>query len=343
MFLVFVSPGDPETFSSNQFLLLFSSLESGLYIPTPTQTTLSLVPTGTGYIGFGLESVPGVATYPRLFLPAETANVSYSRGSEASRLLKRSVERTYLTQGVEEVNVRLSTQMVSAGLGMIFRSLLSTPGTTVAQGTNFLHQFFPQNVQSYVSTETATEGTFVTRHAGMMVESATISCSFGEPANVDISLVGLSSERMTEMWNPDFYEVEPLTFKNAKIMKNDVELAQIISYTIDVSNSLTRNTLLSKNRSSRGFLLVGRDIDTSLEIDGYDTEFFDEVANENEVSLVFELYNDINDAVTITLPRVSLSGIDFDILGTQNVTGSSFDKDSRPIVISVSNSHGEPV
>jgi hypothetical protein len=321
-------------------LLLFQSkTTSPNVVPLVTVlSALSLSPTGTGYVGIGMESIRNVGVSPSLFLPASSATVSENKGHEPKSLLKRYLGQGDLMTGAYSVSCDISTAVSSAGLGSLVSSLMGNDFETQAvSGGLYTHYITPSKKSKSITIETNSNGMKTFRYAGMQTSNMSISCDFGSEASASFSLVGLSSQRLQERWIPQFYDVQPLSYQNAQVLRNNEPLASIVSFNLSISNDLNPKWLVRKQLVNDGFVLMGRTIEISFSVDNDEPALYSDFKNDDLLSISLELEASSSDFVKITLPVVNISDIGDEVLGGYDFSGQVLSSERSPMSISMAN------
>jgi hypothetical protein len=314
-------------------LLLFHTSQ---WTPAPTLTALSSSPTGTGYIGIGVESLQGVGVSPSLFLPASSATVSETKGHESKSLLRRYVGQGDLMKGAYSVSCDIATAVSSIGLGGLLSSLLGNDFTTgTVSGGLYMHSIIPSKKSKSITIETNSNGMKTFRYAGMRTSSMSMSCEFGSEARASFSLVGLSAQRLEERWLPEFYDVQPLSYQEAQILRNGEPLASIVSFNLSISNDLNPKWLIRKQLLNDGFVLMGRTIEISFSVDNDELLLYDDFKNDDFLSVSLELEASSTDFVKITLPVVSITDVGDEVLGGYDFSGQVLSSEINPMSISI--------
>lgn len=318
---------------------------SDAYQPITAEEFLDDQPASIAYVGFGKERSPGYGAAPTFYLPLVDFNASEGYDAEPMRHIGQGMDAEYLMRSARNITSGFSFVPSSMGMATLFSSLLWGNPLTSPQGYYYLHEIRPDNAYNSISMQSGVDNQYVVNRYGMLVSSLNLSCAFGEAAQAAVEMEGTLSELRDRRWSPDYYRTRELSFDNAQILQDDVPVADIISFDLSISNSLTPYRPIGKKMENNGFYLSGRDISVSASVDARNQTFYSLMREDTDFKIALELADDTGENfVRVVLSNVEITAHENSLLsGPQNITAIPRQPEVSPILVQIGNHFTDPV
>jgi ribosomal protein L27 len=253
----------------------------------------------------------------RVYVPVLSVDFSEGYDVVPFQRLARSVHAELVSDTSTVVNGRISVAPAAAGNGALLRSALWAPeNTRVGMDELSQHTLLPASTPQELYIETNTDGALVVKSNRVVVESMTLSASFGELVQTDFQLIGVSSDRLDEYANVVTYDdAEPFSFSGASLLENNEQVASVMSFSLDVSNDVISQRSLRKSTDIKEFILTGRSIGVTLDVEPFDVHYFDSVVEKSMFHLVLDLEDGAGRRMVISLPEVRFISLDRSMSG----------------------------
>src|SRR3972149_3855518 len=264
-----------------------------------------------GYVGFGVESVPGEAASITHYLPTVRAFTGEDTDDDmAPEYIHDSRDLTVSMPGPKSVSGTMETDLTTVDIVPLLQSAWGATATdgSAYSGGGYQFDFVPGAKVVAVTVESNSDDLLVKTYTGVRIDGLEIKAAYGELVTASWNLEGV--DNLTSAEEPDsptYTDTSPLSFTGAEVFIDGTQSATIKDVTFGVNGNHERIGVLRKTRAWSRMSHGRRDIMLSFTADFINADEVDrfDAADWFEVILNFEgdTVGTNVERLTITLPK----------------------------------------